>query len=392
MSLISLLNIFLIIAIILIVILAIVYISIIINNKKEREKENPKKIEDSKKTKTVAKNEITKASTMDFLEFDDIKDNMIIRKNRTQYVMVIECKGINYDLMSEEEKVSVEEGFTQFLNSLRFPIQLYVQARTLNMRDTIDQYKDRLKNMKNAINELKIKRNNLNIEENPDEYDMLSMQIRKKENVLEYTTDICEYIERLSKNKNVLQQKNYVIVSYYTSELGKTDSFSKEEIDSMCFSEIYTRAQNVSRALFSSGVSGRILDSAELAELLYIAYNRDDEQNMQLSKALDNQYDFLYSTGKDILLKKEEQLDEEIEKESVDLATKAISEADRKLREKEKKKDEIVKEKAIEIVEEYKDQMKKDLYEQTKKEILDESDDSTKVRNSTRGRKPKKEE
>ena len=34
-----------------------------------------------------------------FMEFDDIVDNMIVRKNRQQYVMVIKCKGINYDLL-----------------------------------------------------------------------------------------------------------------------------------------------------------------------------------------------------------------------------------------------------------------------------------------------------
>ena len=43
--------------------------------------------------------------------------------------MVVECQGINYDLMSQEEKVSVEEGFSQFLNTLKEPVQLYIQTR-----------------------------------------------------------------------------------------------------------------------------------------------------------------------------------------------------------------------------------------------------------------------
>ena len=60
--------------------------------------------------------ELTPASIIDFMDFDEIRDNMIIRKNRTHYTMVIQCNGVNYDLMSEAEKISVEEGFVQFLN------------------------------------------------------------------------------------------------------------------------------------------------------------------------------------------------------------------------------------------------------------------------------------
>ena len=63
--------------------------------------------------------------------------------------------------------------------------------------------------------------------------------------------------------------------------------------------------QNISSALASSQVSCQILDSEELAELLYVAYNRDEAEFLQLSKALESQYDALYSTGKDVLQKKQ---------------------------------------------------------------------------------------
>ena len=75
--------------------------------------------------------ELTRESIYEFMEFDEVVDNMIVRKKGSQYVMVIQCNGVNYDLMSEQEKIGVEEGFVQFLNTLRFPIQLYIQSRTL---------------------------------------------------------------------------------------------------------------------------------------------------------------------------------------------------------------------------------------------------------------------
>ncbi len=84
---------------------------------------------------------LTRESILEFMEFEEIVDNMIVRKNGTQYIMILQCNGVNYDLMSEDEKIAVEEGFVQFLNTLRFPIQLYIQSRTLNLRDIIDEYK-----------------------------------------------------------------------------------------------------------------------------------------------------------------------------------------------------------------------------------------------------------
>ena len=70
--------------------------------------------------------------------------------------------------------------------------------------------------------------------------------------------------------------------------------FDKEEIIDMAFSELYTNAQSILRTLAVCGVTGKVLDSTELADLLYVAYNRDESELLQFSKALDrmkNKYD-----------------------------------------------------------------------------------------------------
>lgn len=308
-------------------------------------------------------------SMNDFLEFDDVKDNMIIRKNRTQYVMVIQCQGVNYDLLSEEEKLAVEEGFIQFLNTLRFPIQLYVQTRTLNLKDIIEEYRSRMREKKDEIEKLRVKLEQVKLTGNLDQIDKTEFEIRRRENVFEYGMDISEYIARLSLNSNILQQKTYVVVSYYAAETGEGANLSKEELDNRCFSELYTRCQSVIRTLASSEVLGRILSSEELAELLYVAYNREDAENLQLTKVLDAEYDSLYNKGKDILLKKQEKLDEQIQLEAIDLATDSILEADRKKKEEEELRRLQVEEKALNLLDQYKGQMEPDLYEGAKKEV-----------------------
>lgn len=126
---------------------------LIVLRKKKQEQENSYGEEEKDKNKNNSDKVLGKDSVHKFMEFDEIVDNMIVRKNRTQYVMVIQCKGINYDLLSEAEKEAVENGFTQFLNTLRL-IQLYVQTRSLNLHDIIEQYREKVNNVQLEINQL----------------------------------------------------------------------------------------------------------------------------------------------------------------------------------------------------------------------------------------------
>ena len=294
--------------------------------------------------------------------------------------------------MSQEKKMAVEQGFVQFLNTLRFPIQLYVQTRSLNLKDIIDGYKDKVKSLRTDVEQIQAKMREAKMQGNENLYEKLRYEEKRKENVLEYGADIAEYIGRMSLNKNVLQQKTYVIVSYYSNENGSLANYSKEEIDDLCFQELFTRSQSVMRSLAASEVTGKILNSEELAELLYIAYNRDDSELLQLSKALDAEYDSLYNTAKDVLQKKQEKLEEQINLEAVDLATESIIAADKKrekeLEDKEKKR-EKVKEKALQLIEEYKSQMDDDLYKRAKKEINEETD-SEEIEEEQQEEPPKK--
>ena len=234
----------------------------------------------NKENKKVNGKSQGKESIKKFMEFDDIVDNMIVRKNRQQYVMVVKCKGINYDLLSEEEKIAVENGFTQFLNTLRFPVQLYVQTRSLNLKDIIEVYNSKVDSLKHEVDSLDLKIKKAKMSGNIELQQRLEFDRRRKANVLAYGSDITDYIGKMSLNKNVLQQNTYVIVSYYASEIGaEINNYAKHEIDSMCFNELYIRTQSIIRGLATAEVYGRILESEELAELLYIAYNRDDAEN-----------------------------------------------------------------------------------------------------------------
>ena len=368
MNIISILQIILAILVFIILgLIATYFLMIYMNNKKQEEKEAEEQGLENEALKDF--NGMTRESIYKFMEFDEVKDNMIIRKNRTQYVMIIQCSGVNYDLMSEEEKIAVEEGFLQFLNTLRFPIQLYIQTRSLNLRDIVDEYKAKVSEMAQDIEKVNSRIQAAKDTKNERLLQKLQFEKRRKERVLDYGMDIAEYVARMSLNKNVLQQRTYLIISYFASESGATQDTTPEELDSICFSELYTRAQTTMRSLQASEVGSRILSSEEIAELLYIAYNRDDSEILQFTKALDAQYDALYSTGKDVLEKKQEKLNEEINREAIELATDSIVRADKYKQIEELKKEQKIKERANELIDQYKDQMDEVTYKGAKAEI-----------------------
>ncbi|MBO6244448.1 MAG: hypothetical protein J6O41_07835, partial [Clostridia bacterium] len=334
------------------------------NNGKTANSESISKVEGADKVKTFSMTSIQK-----FMDFDDIVDNMIVRKGRTQYLMVIECKGINYDLLSEAEKQAVENGFTQFLNTLRFPIQLYVQTRSLNLKEIITEYKDRVNLIASEISDLDIKIKRAKISGNYSNVERLEFEKRRKQNVLDYGNDVANYIERMSSNQNVLKQNTYVVVAYYTSELGgDISTYTKDEIDNLCFSEIYTRTQTVLRSLGSAEVTGRILSSEELAELLYVAYNRDEYELLNLRNEFDAQYDNFYSTAPDIMQKKIASLEKQIEEDAAELAAASLLEAD-KIKMLERTRPKKIKQRAKEMVSEYKDSIEPGVYEETMNQI-----------------------
>lgn len=267
-------------------------------------------------------------SVFDFMEFDRIEDNMIITKNGIKYIMVVECQGVNYDLMSEVEKNSVEEGFIQFLNTLRHPVQIYTQTRTINLESSIQTYRSKVQEIEDELEKEKRRYQQMVNSDNytDEELKAVFFELTKTTNLYEYGKDIIYTTERMSLNRNVLNQKYYVVIPYYSDELGE-NNFDKKEITSLAFSELYTRAQSVIRTLGVCGVNGRILDSNSLADLLYVAYNRDDAEVYGIDKAIQAGYDELYSTAPDVLDKKMKALNDKIEKEAFDKANQKVIEA-----------------------------------------------------------------
>lgn len=313
-----------------IIILFCLIVVLIFLRLKTRNKKDKEKIETTKAKSDASKisQEYNIQSIFKFMEFDTVQDSMIVQKKGKRFLMVIQCQGVNYDLMSQMEKVSVEEGFLAFLNTLRHPIQLYVQTRTINLESSLMTYRARIKEIEDKLNNMKaqyelMKKSN---QYSQEELERAYFEITKQNNLYEYGKDVIYNTEKLSQNKNILNKNYYIIVPHYPEE-ANDNKYDAEEVQNIAFSELYTKSQSIIRTLAATGVNGKILDSNELAELLYIAYNRDDAEIFNLRNAISSGCEDMYTTGKDVFDKKVETLDKEIEKRAFELAKESIEKA-----------------------------------------------------------------
>ncbi len=382
----SILTIILILMVILLIIFSIIFMVLQIKFKRQNKKKVKTQIpsnevnnkENAKEKKSTKAYPITynKKSIFDFMEFDGIEDNMIVQKDGKRYIMVIECQGINYDLMSQMEKVGVEEGFQQFLNTLRFPIQIYIQTRTINLEKSIQNYKTRLKEIEQRYSKTVYDYNRMiqSGDYTKQQYEAAFFNLTKQRNLYEYARDIVENTERMSLNRNILNKKYYVILSFMPEEASST-TYGTEELRNMAFSELYTKAQALIRTLSGCSVNGKILDSNELVELLYVAYNRDDSEIFGLDRAMEAGYEDLYSVAPDVFNKKIKVLDEQIKNSSIDLANSAISKVKAKSKaqqiaeEKEKRMDDLIGQMAQMLLEENQNVVGVDVAKQAIEEI-----------------------
>lgn len=370
-SLMSSLTIVLVMLILFIIVLAFIYWYLSYKNKKSSEEEEKTTVQGS--TTKVA-TEYTKKSIFKFMQFDKIEDNMIVQDNKQKYLMVIECEGINYDLMSQMEKTAVEAGFVQFLNTLRFPIQLYTQTRTINISESIQNYKNRLEETKKELNNKQQEYNRMlkNETYNENQLDMLKRELMRIKHLYEYGQDIIDNIQKTSQNKNVLRKHYYIVVPYYSAEIA-TDLLDEEEKKNMIFSELYTRAQSLIRTLFACEMKCKILNSEELVELLYVAYNRDESETYSVERAIRAGYNELYATAPDVLDKRMKAIDSQIEEKAIDLAKETIDEVrlekERKIKKKEENFEELVKQMAEVLLKENEKYVGKDVTEKAVKKI-----------------------
>jgi type IV secretory pathway VirB4 component len=210
-------------------------------------------------------------STQNSLQIAEIRDGVVIM-NDGSFRSVIMVKSINFDLMSTQEQESVEYAFQGFLNSLFFPIQIFVKTRKVDLQPYIEK-----------LDRIRLEHDNM----------LLAMLM----------DDYINYIDNLSAQTNIMDKKFYVVIPYFPSMdtqkalaqsktlfTGITGMFGNKqqhvtinEADlETAKTELRNRVQSILGGLAQSTIQGLPLDTQELIELYYDSYNPDTATNQQL--------------------------------------------------------------------------------------------------------------
>ena len=210
----------------------------------------------------VSPNRDVPTSTQSTLLISELRDNVVIMKDGS-FRAVVACKSINFDLMSDVEREAVEYSYQNFLNSLKFTIQILVRSQKVDIGPYIERLSE-------------IRRNNDNM--------LLGVLM----------DDYINFIDVLSQEANIMDKSFFIVIPYYSSVdaeklLMQTKNFFKSfsktkmpevtRIDRATYdkalTELTNRVDAVMSGLFQIGIHSVRLNTKELAELYYNFNNPD---------------------------------------------------------------------------------------------------------------------
>ena len=210
-------------------------------------------------------------STQNTLQIAEIRDGIVIM-NDGSYRAVVMVKSINFDLMSPQEQESVEYAYQGFLNSLYFPVQIFIRSQRVDLQPYIEK-----------LDKIRTEHDNM----------LLALQM----------DDYIGYIDQLAMQTNIMDKKFYVVIPFFPTAgsagsltqsknffSGMLGLFSKQE-DHVVINEpdlakakdeLRNRVQAVLGGLQQCSIQGLPLDTQELIELYYDTYNPDTATRQQL--------------------------------------------------------------------------------------------------------------
>lgn len=210
-------------------------------------------------------------STQNSLQIAEIRDGIVIM-NDGSFRSVIMVKSINFDLMSQQEQEAVEYNYQGFLNSLYFPVQIFIRSQKVDLQPYIEK-----------LDKIRTEHDNM----------LLALLM----------DDYIGYIDQLAQQTNIMDKKFYIVVPYFPHvDIQKSLTTSKNFITGLvnlfdkteqhvvineddlekAKTELRNRVQAVLSGLMQCNIQGLPLDTQELIELYYDTYNPDTATRQQL--------------------------------------------------------------------------------------------------------------
>lgn len=198
---------------------------------------------------------INSKASQDFVPVKEVRDGVAILKDETLRAVVL-ASSLNFSLKSEDEKTAILLQFQEFVNSLDFSVQIFIQSRRLDIRPYIALLEARGKEQMS---------------------DLMKIQIR------EYV----DFIRNFTDSTNIMTKSFFIVIPYSPAIINKNTSFipfrkkgSSEEVAQnkiADFEENRTQLEQrvgvVEQGLVRCGVRVARLGTEEIIELFYKIFN-----------------------------------------------------------------------------------------------------------------------
>lgn len=203
-------------------------------------------------------NQSSARSTQEFVPVSEVRDGIVVLKDGSLRAILL-ASSINFALKSEDEQTAFIIQFQNFLNSLDFSCEIFVQSRMLDIRPYIATLEEQFKRQLD---------------------DLMRVQIR----------EYIEFIKSFTEAANIMTKNFFVVVPYSGSvnvaakgsssllSFGKKDATVEE---SRTFEEHVTQLEQriaiVQQGLVRTGVRTVQLGTEESIELLYKMFNPGED-------------------------------------------------------------------------------------------------------------------
>ena len=195
------------------------------------------------------------AAAQDFVPVKEVRGGIMVLKDGTMVGTML-ASSINFALKSEGEQAGTIFQFQNFLNSLDFTIQFFVQSRKLDIRPYIALLEEQLKAQTD---------------------DLMRIQV----------SEYIDFIKLFTERANIMSKHFFVVVPYSPPLLdiketigkhlfGDTNLAARERKD-IGFEEHRTQIEQrmaiVQQGLIRCGIRTAVLGTEEIIELLYKELN-----------------------------------------------------------------------------------------------------------------------
>lgn len=197
---------------------------------------------------------VASKTTQEFVPIQEIRDGIVILKDGSMRAIIL-ASSLNFALKSADEQNAIISQFQNFLNSLDFSIQIFVQSKRLDIRPYIALLEERYKEQ---VTEL--------------------MKIQTREYI--------EFIKTFVDNSNIMTKGFFIVIPYMpptlTASKNPLSSFMKKGpndklLENQKFEEYRSQLEQrvgvVEQGLVRCGIRVAELGTEEVVELYYKIFN-----------------------------------------------------------------------------------------------------------------------